>query len=485
MARTVAALLVIAALAAGCGEDRQPGAAASTLQGTLVDRDGDGFLEAGPPEPLRDRTEVGGGGKPAAVLATLAQLTDTHVRDEESPARVPFLDRLGAPLESTFRPQEALSTQVLAAAVRATDRLGPDAVFVTGDIVDNAEDAELTQALEVLDGGTVRPDTGAPGYDGVQEKDEADPLYYRPDLDAPAHPGMLAAAQRPFRSPGLRAPWFPALGNHDVLVQGEVKPTARLDAFATGTRMVTGLDPALGRPGPDADSAAIVDQLLREGAPGRARTVAPDPARRFLRPEQTIARLTVRAKAPDALRAAAGRTRLDYAIELGPDARALVLDTADRQGGSRGRLAPAQLAWLRAQLGTLGGRALLVFAHNPLDNTDRGEEALRALDATPGVVAVINGNGHRNRITPRRTARGGYWQIATASLADFPQQVRALRLRRSTTGGYVLETWMLDHDGAGLAGTARELAYLDAQGGRPRHFAGSPADRNARLHIAP
>jgi hypothetical protein len=43
---------------------------------------------------------------------------------------------------------------------------------------------------------------------------------------------------------------------------------------------------------------------------------------------------------------------------------------------------------------------------------------------------------------------------------------------------------MLDHDGRGLAGVARELAFLDAQGGRPNDFAGTRADRNARLFVA-
>jgi len=477
-----AAVLAATVVFASCGgsDDRPPAPAASTLDATLVDPDGDGALERGPGEALLDRTELAPAARPGDVIATVAQLTDTHVRDEESPARVPFLDRLGGVFRSTFRPHEALSPQVLAASVRAVDRLRPGAVFVTGDIIDSNASAELDQALAVLDGGDVDPDTGAAGYDGVQAADQPDPLFYRPDLDAPRHPGMLAQAQRPFRSPGLTAPWYPALGNHDLLAQGETPATPRIEAVATGTRMVVGLDPGL-RPREGVDTAQAVDALLAAGAPGRSLDVPADAARRQLRPAEVVDRLARRGRAPAALRAAAGRPTLDYAVDLGREARALVLDTVNRAGGSRGLLRAEQLAWLRDQLTRTEGRALLVFSHNPLDNTDGGDEALALLDATPGVVAVVAGNSHLNRIRPR--AAGGYWEISTSSLADHPQQARALRLRR-TPDGYALETWMLDHDGRGLAGVARELAFLDAQGGRPQGFAGGRADRNARLFVA-
>jgi 3',5'-cyclic AMP phosphodiesterase CpdA len=477
-----AAVLAAALVFASCGGGDEPPSApaASTLHATLVDRDGDGALEPGPGEAMIDRTELAPAAPHDEVIATVAQLTDTQVRDEESPARVPFLDRLGGVFSSTFRPHEALSPQVLAASVRAVNRLEPDAAFLTGDIVDSNAAAELDQALAVLDGGQTDPDTGAPGYDGVQSADDPDPLFYRPDLDAPHHPGLLSEAQRSFRSPGLTAPWYPALGNHDLLVQGETPATPRIDAVATGTRMVVGLDPGL-RPDPGVDSAEAVDALLAAGAPGRSIDVPADPDRRQLRPAEVVDRLTERDGAPAPLRAAAGRPTLDYAVDLGRDARALVLDTVDRAGGSRGLLRAEQLAWLRAELARADGRALLVFSHNPLDNTTGGDAALALLDATPGVVAVIAGNSHRNRIRPRTA--GGYWQISTSSLADHPQQARALRLCR-TPDGYALETWMLDHDGRGLAGVARELAFLDAQGGRPQGFAGERADRNARLFVA-
>jgi hypothetical protein len=100
--RRAVALLALALAGCGGGAAASAPPPGSTLRATLADPDGDGFLAPGPGEPLIDR---GGHVRPGATLATFAQLTDTHVRDEESPARVPFLDRLGAPFTSTFRPQ--------------------------------------------------------------------------------------------------------------------------------------------------------------------------------------------------------------------------------------------------------------------------------------------------------------------------------------------------------------------------------------------
>jgi hypothetical protein len=73
--------------------------------------------------------------------------------------------------------------------------------------------------------------------------------------------------------------------------------------------------------------------------------------------------------------------------------------------------------------------------------------------------------------------------VQTAALADYPQQGRVLRVRAAPNGGTVLETWMLDTAPDPLADTARELAYLDAQGGRPQGEAGTRNDRNVRLSL--
>jgi hypothetical protein len=454
-----ALLLAVAALAlAGCGDNRSGAATrpGSTLSATLVDRDGDGFLERGPGEPLRDR---GATAKPGATLATFAQLTDTHVRDEESPARVPFLDRVPGPYTSTFRPQEAFSTQVLDASIRAVNRERPQAVFVTGDITDNAQRNELDLALATLKGGEVKPDSGGPGYDGVQAPDSPDPFYYRPDHDAPAHPGALARAQRPFRAAGLDAPWYALVGNHDVLAQGEVPVTPEIDAFAVGDRLVPSLDPEIVEQLPSDESFAdeLVSAALDDQSGLETIKVPADRQRRLVAPREAERAL--------------GR---HPTVDLGPRVRAITIDTVNRDGTSQARVNPAQIETLRAQLQAAGNRWVVVFSHNRLP-----EEALQALDAHPRVVAAISGNSHRNQIR----ARNGYWLISTASLADFPQQARMFRLRE-TTGGVALETWMVDHDGRGLAGIARELSYLDAQGGRPQRFAGERSDRNTRLYVS-
>jgi hypothetical protein len=97
------------------------------------------------------------------------------------------------------------------------------------------------------------------------------------------------------------------------------------------------------------------------------------------------------------------------------------------------------------------------------------------------MLAALAGDTHNHRITPRDGPAGGFWLMETAALADFPQQGRLLRVRETAGGGAVLESELVDTAPSPLADTARELAFLDAQGGRPQRHAGRPADGNVRL----
>jgi Calcineurin-like phosphoesterase len=360
--------------------------------------------------------------------------------------------------------------------VIALNRLRPQAVVETGDLIDNDQQNELDEALAVLRGGRVDPNSGGPGYDGVQNASDPDPFYYRPAVDPPRHAGLLAEAERSFTSPGLHARWYPVLGNHDVLVQGNVPPSPATEAIANGGRKLT----RFGRAAIAAARAGelpAVRTLLDHGLPGPSRPVVADPRRRELPAATVVGRLRRAAGLP------ADGPLLDYAFDIGARVRGIVLDTVRRRGGTGGIVRPGQVSWLRRELGRAGNRWVLVFSHNDLTSAAGGGQALAALDAHRHVLAAIHGDSHRNSIDARRTPAGGYWIVSTSSLVDYPQQARAFRISATADGRVVLQTWMLNTDSqVGLASISRQLAYLDVQGGRPQGFAGTPADRNANLY---
>lgn len=475
---------------AGCGVGVAP-SSGSTLRSTWVDPLDNGQLATGPGEPLVDRADLGPRAPADGVLTTLAHVTDAHVLDASSPARVPFLDRLGPPFQSTFRPQEALTVQVLAGAVAAIARLRPQLVIEGGDLIDNDQSNELAQAISALAGGRVHPGSGPRGYYGVQSAFDPDPFYYRPDVDAPRHPGLLRAAVRPFRCPGLGAPTFPVLGDHDVLVAGEIVPTPLTRSLAVGDRALWDLPPGLTIPRSELPHAGAspdgppqpgpINDFLQRALEGPTVRVPPDPARREMELPEVVARL---ARATSGVGSRLGASeRLDYALDAGSRVRVIVLDLVRRAGGSGGLIAADQPAWLERQLAAAGERWVIVVSHQPLASSVGGELLLELLDRHPRVIAALSGHVHHNRIVPRPSLAGGYWLITTSSLIDYPQQARALRVVATAGGGVAIQTWMLDHAFPGpLGAISRGLAYLDAEGGRPAGAAGTHLDRNVTLY---
>ncbi len=225
-------------------------------------------------------------------LAYFGQLSDFQLADEESPARVEFLDTVSSQFSAAFRPGEALEPQIddamirqmnsfiNAAPVAAAGGVRPKMTYAidTGDSADSQQLNETQWVRELLEGGPLDPNSGVdpatpgattgpngapnllcgpsvigsvPGaaeaatYTGVQDTDDTGMAsnYYDPDLPTqpagrystfPQITDLMNRAQAPFTAAGLDVPSYVAFGNHDGLVQGNVAATSTFETVATG-----------------------------------------------------------------------------------------------------------------------------------------------------------------------------------------------------------------------------------------------------------
>ena len=308
------------------------------------------------------------------------------------------------------------------------------------------------------------------------------------------YPGLMERAQRPFAAAGLDTPWYALLGNHEVLRQG-FAPGAHPafdDARATGCRKPFPSD-ALGPAQLGARSQAealarlarpeTLEQLERDSAP-----VLGDPARRIVGKSELKAMHGLKDRGHGfgfvgrrELRRSDGSASY-YAFDGGPSVRVIALDTAAEGGRSAGNLDHPQYRWLARELkrNRNRDRLIVVTGHHPLDRmtndwadersapcsaTLRGgcdsdprsstpvhrgtrgpRSVLSLLQRHPDVIAYVAGHEHRNRVTPyfRRAARGGLWEIVTASSIDFPGQARLLELMDNRDGTLSLFATMVD-----------------------------------------
>ena len=226
---------------------------------------------------VMDSGEIAVGAEPRErkAIAAFIHMSDLHICDAASPARLEFLDRLAdpdsplsalVPYVGTYRAQEFLTTHVLEAMVRAANEIthapmtgAPiDAVIITGDVTDNAQSNELTWYKSILEGGNINPKSGS------AEKSEAahssnpetyDVRYYHPDGPPPGkdpdrphtehgfphYKGLLEASEAEFIAEGMQHKWLAVHGNHDALLQGTAAPTPLLNDLVQGTSKLSAL----------------------------------------------------------------------------------------------------------------------------------------------------------------------------------------------------------------------------------------------------
>jgi len=462
------------------------------------------------------------------VVVVLVHVSDIHVCDAESPARLEYLQPLGmsgAPFArmlgdiGTYRPQELFTVPVALAMVDTVNRLpgGPvtgaplDAAVLTGDLVDNAQANELDWYLTVFSGGTIHPTSGDPdscGWVGATTA-EWSPGFWHPDghpagIDQwcghhgfPTLPDLLDHARAPLVSPGLRLPFFGVHGNHDLLLQGTVPVDAALHDLAVGDRRISGL-------APEQTPLVALEAIARIGpvryphvASSQTKAVPPDPARRPLEQPEFAVR-------HDALvRQAITRGPAHaFSVVMNDQVRLVALDTVNPFGGWEGSIDRQQLTWLRRTLADATEPYLVIATHHPswclvngysstLDFEGRvlADELLGVLLDEPRVIAWMAGHVHRHEVVMHRRGARVLPEITAASLIDWPQQSRVLEIVREPGGVLALISTAIDHhapvvadptrwdDPLHLAAVSRQIAAGVALSMGARGIDSSPQDR--------
>jgi metallophosphoesterase (TIGR03767 family) len=488
-------------------------------------------------EPHLIRADLVGDSQPPSIesrrpIVAIGHITDLHVTDVQSPARFEFVNRYAddprfRELITMQRPHETLNAHAIHAMVRKLNGIEAapitgaplQLVAMTGDAIDNTQRNELVNFLALLDGGTVRPDSGAPGYEGVQLVDWPDDIFWKPDgaagsdafrlgLGFPAAPGLLERAMEPFQSTGLRRPWLACYGNHEEVCQGVGIVTPALGKAMVGSRKPVGLPEGL-----DPDQAIeIFVQQPELFMTGRSLEVTPDAARRPISRAEFVE--LHHDSGPHGF---SDQNRADGTAYYVHDTRAvrfITLDTVCSEGGADGSIDPPQLHWLERRLEEAHSsfrsrdgsrvrtrhddRLVVVLSHHGFDTLAnphaerRNEQLLALLLRFQNVVLWLNGHIHANKITPRADAHGGhgFWEVTTSSLVDWPCQGRLVELFDAGDRTLAIACTMVDHDGSlrageaeldDLAGLHRELAANVPHNGFDSWRAGKPADRNAIL----
>ena len=459
------------------------------------------------------RTELGGhapGGRGECLLGLL-QLSDAHVVDSVSPARCEWVELLAAnpfwlPLLHMHRPYEALAHWALAAHVEHLQRtpVAPwsqrpyDLALSTGDNIDNAQRNELDCFLAILAGGRAQLSAYGGVHQPSAELGSGPWPFWCPDpgvddnwkpLGYPAVPDFLARASAELHNAGLGFAWASLPGNHDALRQGTALPEPAIERIAIGSHKTLRRPDGLEPPDP---LAWFVQQpaAFSQGATRRVQALA---TRRAVdKYEWIAAHLERGALGYTAHHAAQGIT--DAVIDT-EHARIILLDTNHPAGDCEGSIGAAQLEWLEARLAEVDaqpGRLAVLASHHgsvSLTNT-HGADPQRlhagALTAVAhrhaSVVAWLVGHRHLHEIRPHPGPNGGFWEISTGSVIDWPSQMRSVEFIRHAGGQLEIVCTLLDHHAppGSLAHLHRDLARRFA-GEHCARMQGQASDGNVRL----
>lgn len=433
--------------------------------------DGYGKTQAKPGLPIVTRM-LDGSAAPAPgpspkLVTRFVHLADTQLADDESPTRLVFFDSPGD-TSAAFRPHEASECRILNAAVRTINVLHQstpfDFVLLGGDNADSAQENELDWFHAILDGSSrVECDSGI----------DNDPV-----------PGPDNDPKDPFVAEGLKVPWRWVMGNHDVLVQGNL----RVEAFASA---------AIGT-----FAGGGTRDWSKPGGPMTDEEVPADPRRAVMSRDRILEKVMSAGDGHGIDAATRARGKAFYTFDAGDLVRIVVLDTAAETGGASGLLRKGDIESFvvpALEQAKSDGKLVIVTSHHGSRKLGNGtglggskqadavsaEEWQSLLGSYDNILVHLAGHTHEHHLeVVQPPGKLPYWEAETSALVDYPHQVRIIEVWDQDNGFVSVRAIAVDYQSEGdpLAADGRERAIVDHVTGNGRGK-DKPDDQNVEFFV--
>ncbi|CAB4814122.1 unannotated protein [freshwater metagenome] len=287
---------------------------------------------------------------------------------------------------------------------------------------------------------------------------------------------MLDSCRKTFKSTGLNFPWFAVHGNHDALLQGTVTPDENSQESIVGDKRFIGLPSSLTLKQTLQAFDEVGPASLPRAQDAPFEIVTADLTRRALERGEYAAKHLNSPGLPKGhgfTEEHAQKKHMYYSTNVGK-VKLIVIDSVNEFGGWQGSLDITQFNWLENEIKN-SDRLVVLASHHPLSKMFNGyaptgkrvcvDEITEMLLKYPRVIAWLAGHEHRHHIAwigPEIEERG-FWQIETASHADWPQQSRAVEIVQSHSGEIFIALTVIDHAAGPIYGavqTPLDLAAL-------------------------